>query len=136
MRLGEVVIFVSFSLVCVFVCIMSVLFLHVLLRCVLEPSHTCFLTSIVCSESDRLLDTHRDRIYQGSSLAGRLSSSKQFSSSAALHRGRCSAVLGFIIIFHSYDDFSSGVSCFQIPDSLSQRKVVSIACLQSQPAGR
>src|SRR5947209_5100033 len=77
--------------VCVVVCVISLLLLHVLLRCFLEPSHTCFLTSIVCSESDRLLDTHRDRIYQGSSLAGRLSSSKQFSYSAALHRGRCSA---------------------------------------------
>src|SRR5437588_880705 len=67
MRLGEVVIFVSFSLVCVFVCIISLFLLQVLLRCILETSHTCFLTSIVCSESDRLLDTHRDRIYQGSS---------------------------------------------------------------------
>src|SRR5881275_254506 len=57
----------SLSLVYVFVCVISVLLLHVLLRCFLEPSHTCFLTSIVCSESDRLLDTHRDRIYQGSS---------------------------------------------------------------------
>src|SRR5437764_14816552 len=117
----------SLSLVYVFVCVMSVLLLHVLLRCFLEPSHTCFLTSIVCSESDRLLDTHRDRIYQGSSLAGRLSSSKQFSYSAALHRGRCSAVLGFIIIFHSYDDFSSVVSCIQLPHILSQRKLISTA---------
>src|SRR5437588_12993329 len=83
----------SLLLVYVFVCVMSVLLLHVLLRCFLEPSHTCFLTSIVCSESDRLLDTHRDRIYQGSSLAGRLSSSKQFSYSSALHRGRCSTRL-------------------------------------------
>src|SRR5207244_8590146 len=40
--MGEVVIFVSFSLVCVFVCVMSVLLLQVLLRCFLEPSHTCF----------------------------------------------------------------------------------------------
>src|SRR5437016_2126525 len=37
------------EVVCVFVCVMSVLFLQVLLRCFLEPSHTCFLTSIVCS---------------------------------------------------------------------------------------
>src|SRR5437868_1857377 len=40
--MGEMVIFVSFSLVCVFVCVMSVLLLQVLLRCVLGPSHTCF----------------------------------------------------------------------------------------------
>src|SRR5205807_6903564 len=40
--MGEVVIFVSFSLVFVFVCVMSVLLLQVLLRCFLEPSHTCF----------------------------------------------------------------------------------------------
>src|SRR6266702_6837018 len=109
----------SLSLVCVFVCVISLLLLQVLLRCFLEPSHTCFLASNACGESDHLLDTRRDRIYQGSSLAGRFSSSKQFSSSAALHRGRCSAVLGFIIMFHCYDDFSSGVSFFQIPDSLS-----------------
>src|SRR6266487_2641764 len=55
----------------------------------------------------------------GSSVAGRFSSSKQFSSSAALHRGRCSAVLGFIIMFHCDDDFSLGVSFFQISDSFS-----------------
>src|SRR6266480_3850515 len=107
------------EVVCVFVCVISLLLLQVLLRCFLEPSHTCFLASNACGESDRLLDTHRDRVYHGSSLAGRLSSSKQFSYSAALHRGRCSAVLGFIIIFHCYDDFSSGVSFFQVPDSLS-----------------
>src|SRR5439155_25722899 len=40
--MGEVVIFVSFSVVCVFVCVINVLLLQVLLRCVLEPSHTCF----------------------------------------------------------------------------------------------
>src|SRR6266571_9392148 len=54
MRLGEVV--------CVFVCVMSVLLLQVLLRWFLEPSHTCFLTSNACGESDRLLDTRRDRV--------------------------------------------------------------------------
>src|SRR5256886_11248475 len=85
------------EVVCVFVCVMSVLFLQVLLRCFLETSHTCFLTSNACGESDRLLATHRDRIYQGSSLAGRLSSSKQFSYSAALHRGRCSAMFFYHI---------------------------------------
>src|SRR2546429_8719490 len=57
----------SLSLVYVFVCVMSVLLLHVLRRCFLEPSHTCFLTSNTCGESDRLLDTHRDRVYQESS---------------------------------------------------------------------
>src|SRR6266705_3753664 len=55
----------------------------------------------------------------GSSLAGRLSSSKQFSYSAALHRGRCSDVLGFIIMFHRDDDFSSGVSFSIVPESFS-----------------
>src|SRR6059058_6319640 len=61
--MGEVVIFVSFSLVFVFVCVMSLLLLQVLLRCFLEPSHTCFLPSNACSESDRLLDTRRrDRV--------------------------------------------------------------------------
>src|SRR5439155_14815855 len=60
--MGEVVIFVSFSLVFVFVCVMSVLLLQVLLRCFLEPSHTCFLPSNACGESDRLLDTRRDRV--------------------------------------------------------------------------
>src|SRR5437667_9646924 len=60
--MDKVVIFVSFSLVCVFVCVISLLLLHVLLRCFLEPSHTCFLTSNPCGESDRLLDTRRDRV--------------------------------------------------------------------------
>src|SRR2546421_11588030 len=62
MRLGEMVIFASFSLVCVFVCIISVLLLQVLLRCFLELSHTCLLASNACGESDRLLDTRRDRV--------------------------------------------------------------------------
>src|SRR5437868_8832322 len=104
MRLGEVVIFVSFSLVCVFVCIMSVLLLHVLLRCFLEPSHTCFLTSIVCSESDRLLDTHRDRIYQGSSTfwsAIFLQAVLFFRNASSRQVQRC---VRFYIIFHSDDD--------------------------------
>src|SRR5437660_3373723 len=41
MRWGEVVY--------VFVCVMSVFLLHVLLRCVLEPSPTCFLLSTPCT---------------------------------------------------------------------------------------
>src|SRR5205085_6360049 len=45
MLMGEVVIFVSFSLVYVFVCVISFLLLQVLLRCFLEPSHICFLAS-------------------------------------------------------------------------------------------
>src|SRR5437588_9814757 len=49
------------EVVCVFVCVISLLLLQVLLRCILETSHTCFLTSNACGESDRLLDTHRDR---------------------------------------------------------------------------
>src|SRR6266567_708224 len=60
--MGEVVIFVSFSLVFVFVCVISVLLLQVLLRCFLEPSHNCFLTSNTCGESDRLLDSRHDRV--------------------------------------------------------------------------
>src|SRR5947207_13245882 len=54
--------FLSLTMVFVFVCVMSVLLLHVVLRCFLEPSQTCFLTSIVCSESDRLLDNRHDRV--------------------------------------------------------------------------
>src|SRR5260370_3029014 len=52
----------SLSLVCVFVCVISLLLLQVLLRCFLEPSHTCFLTSNACGENDRLLDTYRNRV--------------------------------------------------------------------------
>jgi len=55
----------------------------------------------------------------GSSLAGRLSSSKQFSYPAALHRGRCSAVLGVVVLVHRDDDFSLGVSFSIVPESFS-----------------
>src|SRR5438132_9945744 len=61
--MGKVVIFVSFSLVFVFVCVIGLLLLQVQLRCFLEPSHICFLASNACGESDRLLDTCRDRVY-------------------------------------------------------------------------
>src|SRR6266513_3123066 len=119
MCISSLFLFVSFSLVYVFVCVISLLLLQVLLRCFLEPSHTCFLASNACCESDRLWTSPRTGLPGIAGLSGRLSSSKQFPSSAALHRGRCSAVLGFIIIFHSDDNFSLGVSFFQIPDSCS-----------------
>jgi len=38
--------------------------------------------------------------------------------SAALHSGRCSALLGFVIMLHSYDYISLFVSCFDIPVGL------------------
>jgi hypothetical protein len=41
---------------------MSHLLFQVLLRCFLEPSHACFLTSNACGESDCLLDSRRNRV--------------------------------------------------------------------------
>ncbi len=52
-----------------------------------------------------------------------LDSTQRPSSPAAMRRSGiavgCSALSGFVVMFHSYDYFSSGVSFFKIPDSIS-----------------
>src|SRR5437868_2396428 len=87
MRWGEVVY--------VFVCVMSVFLLHVLLRCVLEPSPTCFLLSTPCTLA----------------CFWKKGTKEQWSAT------RLRTVVRSILC-HRDDDFSLGVSCFKIPDSV------------------
>src|SRR5438477_12459031 len=84
------------EVVYVFVCVMSVFLLHVLLRCFLEPSPPCFLLSTPCTLA----------------CFWKKGTQEQWSAT------RLRTVVRSILC-HRDDDFSLGVSCFKIPDSLS-----------------